>query len=283
VNVHAHPEANFSFENVCLGDPVHFWDESEPVEGNIAYWRWDFGDTLALDDTAKIKNPYYTYDRLGDHTVELVVANDQGCLDKIEMDVNVNPNPLSQFGIVANYQGQQGDVLADDQALGANGYEWNWGDGSTTWGNEPPVMHTYEEDGKYTIEQIVWNEFGCTDTSYQEYEFMFKSLYVPNAFAPFGNNDKVRLFKPKGRGLEIYICEVFDTWGNLLWSSELVDGAGRPVEGWDGTFRNKQLPCDVYIWRIKAVFSDGTVWKGESIGNTEGLPEVQQGTVTLIR
>ncbi len=283
VNVNAIPEADFSFESVCLGDPVHFWDESDPVEGNIAYWRWDFGDTLNFADTSKIKNPYYTYKRLGEHTVELVVANEKGCLHKIEKDVEVHPNPLSQFDIVPNYQGQQGDVLADEDALGADGYEWNWGDGSTTWGNEMPVMHTYEQDGEYSIQLVVWNDYGCMDTSYHDYEFMFKALYVPNAFAPTGNNNKVKLFKPKGRGLDIYICEVFDTWGNRLWSSELVDEAGRPVEGWDGTFRNKQMPCDVYIWRIKAVFRDGTVWDGNSVGNTEGLQQIQQGTVTLIQ
>jgi len=283
INVNPIPEAEFTFESVCLGDPVHFWDESDPIEGNIAYWRWDFGDTMSQADTSKIKNPYYTYDRLGDHTVALTVANDNGCLDKIEHEVNVNPNPLSQFDIIPNYQGQQGDILAEEESLGANGYEWNWGDGSTSWGNVMPVLHTYEDGGEYTIELVVWNEYGCMDTSYHDYEFMFKSLYVPNAFAPTGNNHKVQLFKPVGKGLDIYICEVFDTWGNCIWSSELLDDAGRPVEGWDGTYKNKQMPCDVYIWRIKAVFSDGTVWDGSSVGNTEGLQKVQQGTVTLIK
>ena len=81
----------------------------------------------------------------------------------------------------------------------------------------------------------------------------------------------------------MYICEIFDTWGNILWMSTLLDRDGRPVEGWDGYYKGKLLPQDVYVWRIKAVFRDGSVWEGESMGNTEDLPQEKYGTVTLIR
>jgi hypothetical protein len=167
--------------------------------------------------------------------------------------------------------------------MGAIGYEWNWGDGTITYGNAKPILHEFPEDGFYTIQLVVWNEYDCMDTSYMEYQFMFKALYVPNAFAPTGDNDKVKLFLPKGIGLSMYICEIFDVWGNRLWYTTKLDKDGRPVEGWDGTSKGKMMPSDVYVWRIKATFRDGSVWEGQSTGNSEGTSQVEQGTVTLIR
>ena len=282
-SVKALPVADFTFDKVCKGSPTHFWDLSNPVDGNIVYWYWNFGDTLTILDTAKRRNPYYKYNKLGIHTVELLVTNEFGCKDKIQKDVEVHPIPRSVFRVIQNFQNQQGDIMVEDESIGASGYQWNWGDGDITFGNDRPVLHAYDEGGKYTIQLIVWNEFDCMDTSYHEYQFMFKALYVPNALSPTSQNEQVKIFKPKGIGLKMYICEIFDTWGNILWMSTLLDRDGRPVEGWDGYYKGKLLPQDVYVWRIKAVFRDGSVWEGESMGNTEDLPQEKYGTVTLIR
>ncbi|MBE9491692.1 MAG: PKD domain-containing protein [Bacteroidetes bacterium] len=282
-SVKALPVADFTFDRVCKGSPTHFWDLSNPVDGNIVYWYWNFGDTLTMLDTAKRRNPYYKYNKLGIHTVELLVANEFGCKDEIQKDVEVHPIPRSIFRVIPNFQNHQGDIMVEDESIGASGYQWDWGDGGITFGNDRPILHAYDEDGKYIIQLIVWNEFDCMDTSYHEYQFMFKALYVPNALSPTSQNEQVRIFKPKGIGLKMYTCEIFDTWGNRLWMSTLLDRDGRPVEGWDGYYNGKLLPQDVYVWRIKAVFRDGSIWEGESMGNTEDLPQEKYGTVTLIK
>ena len=44
---------------------------------------------------------------------------------------------------------------------------------------------------------------------------------------------------------------IFNRWGNKM--IEL----NHPSEGWDGTYRGKQVPAGVYYYVIKAVGSDG--------------------------
>ena len=125
------------------------------------------------------------------------------------------------------------------------------------------------------------NYFGCADTSYYKYEILFKGLYVPNAFAPTTDIQGVNKFKPVGVNLKQYKIEVFDSWGHLLWGSSVLDGDGRPVEGWDGRKSNGDLyQQGTYVWKISAMFIDGTIWEGSDIGKGEYK---SIGTVTLIR
>ncbi|MCD4771798.1 MAG: gliding motility-associated C-terminal domain-containing protein [Bacteroidales bacterium] len=115
------------------------------------------------------------------------------------------------------------------------------------------------------------------------YQFLFKGLFVPNAFAPDNPTSDVTVFQPKGVNLLQYDIKIFDSWGHLLWQSQELDAAGCPAESWDGTYNGEPLPMDVYLWRIKATFVDGSVWEGESIGNNENGALQTTGTVTLIR
>jgi large repetitive protein len=69
----------------------------------------------------------------------------------------------------------------------------------------------------------------------------------------------------------------------MIWSSTFIDEKGSPTESWDGTY--KQTPCqqDIYVWKISAVFRDGSVWANQDVGKHDGMPEVVYGTITLIR
>ena len=73
---------------------------------------------------------------------------------------------------------------------------------------------------------------------------------------------------------------IYDMWGNLIWQAK-CEGDLESFEGWDGKSKNgTPLPVGVYIWRIKAVFSDGTEWKGnqDAKGNCK-----TEGNITLLR
>lgn len=109
---------------------------------------------------------------------------------------------------------------------------------------------------------------------------MFKGLFVPNAFSPTNTNIGVRLFKPVGINLLKYHLQIFNTWGELLWESDKLDDQGRPVEGWDGIFKDQLCPQGTYMWRIDAIFNDGTIWPGSSLGGDR--PSIF-GTFTLLR
>jgi hypothetical protein len=83
--------------------------------------------------------------------------------------------------------------------------------------------------------------------------------------------------------LASYTAEVYNSQGALLWKSTLLDGKGAPAEGWDGTYNEKLCQQDVYVYKITAVFRDGSVWENLDVGEREGLSEPVYGTITLIR
>ncbi|HNW77157.1 MAG TPA: gliding motility-associated C-terminal domain-containing protein, partial [Bacteroidales bacterium] len=105
---------------------------------------------------------------------------------------------------------------------------------------------------------------------------------VPNAFAPLSGINGASLFKPVGINLKKYHIQVFNTWGELLWESNLLDEKGRPTEGWNGINEKtgEIYPQGTYLWRIDAVFIDGKIWEGSSVGSSE--PSTY-GLVTLVR
>ena len=94
---------------------------------------------------------------------------------------------------------------------------------------------------------------------------------------------EVAVFKPKGTNLKSYFIQIYDRWGNLLWSSDKIDSKGSPAEAWDGKLHGEVLQQGVYLWKIFAQFNDDEVWDGTNWGNHENMPQKTAGTVTLIR
>ena len=277
------PTADFEHSLACEKDPIYFTDRSDGFDADVVSWSWNFNDPFHSGDTSNLQNPEYSYDHQGSNTVNLIVVNENGCVDTASYDVTVNRVPRAAFEITNNYDNMQGSILLDDFSEDAEEYLWDFGDGYELWDNYPPVSHIYEEDGEYLVSLVVWNEFGCPDTAFIDYEFMFKTLFIPSALSPTGRDLEVKVFKPKGKNLQEYYIAVFDTWGNMLWESSKLDSQGRPVESWDGTFNGTLLPTDVYIWMARGMFKDGTFWEGSDVGSNKGSSGTTSGTVTLVR
>jgi gliding motility-associated-like protein len=77
-------------------------------------------------------------------------------------------------------------------------------------------------------------------------------IYVPNAFSPNGDglNDVLRVF---GVSIKSINFSIFDRWGEKIFSVETSD----LNNGWDGTYRGKLLPPDVFVYYLDAEFEDG--------------------------
>jgi hypothetical protein len=69
----------------------------------------------------------------------------------------------------------------------------------------------------------------------------------------------------------------------LLWSTDKLDGYGRPLEGWDGQYNGILMPEGAYIWKASAIFKDGSIWDANNIGNNDYLPKSKSGSATMIR
>ncbi len=281
IKVHHLPSADFDYSLACENNYTHFTDISDSADASINQWWWKFSDSTATLGLAGVQNPHFTFTRTGNHNVQLIVVDTNACRDTAFRQLTVNPKPISAFSITDNYEQTQGRLLLTNGSIGATAYEWDFGTGLQSFDVDPVV--NFPADGTYEISLVSFNEYGCPDTLTMDYRLMFKGLWVPNAFSPNNPNAGVRLFKPVGINLQSYTMEVYDTWGNLLWTSIELDEKGSPAEGWDGSFNGNMLPQDTYMWKAKAVFKDGTIWKGSDVGKSTNMPQKPFGTVTLIR
>jgi len=244
------PIADFESTAPCLGDATEFTDLSTSTDTTFGIWRWNFGVPGTSKDTSNLQDPSYTYDSLGTYTVRMIVQDLNGCMDTVDSTFTVNITPLSAFNITEYVDGMNGKLRMENLSTGANAWEWNFGNGKYS-DEENPVI-SYTEDGTYIIELISLNEFGCSDTTFFQYELLFKGLYIPNAFAPGSTNLAVRLFKPVGINLKKFHIQVFNSSGHIMWESTKLDPQGRPVEGWDGTFNGNISPQGNYMWKVSA-------------------------------
>jgi PKD repeat protein len=273
------PGAKFDNNLACSNSPTQFFDKSIAIDTSIERWYWNFGVPGMKKDTSMLKNPSYVYKKDGNYNVKLIVQDYHECYDTVDSIITVHPSPLSAFIVIDNVSGMAGKIQLQNKSEGADSYYWDFGNGLTSTDENPIV--TYKQDGQYTIMLVASNSFGCLDSTFLPYEMLFKGLYVPNAFIPSSEIQGVNVFKPAGINLKEYKIEVFDPWGQVLWESSLLDTFGRPVEAWNGRKANGEIyQSGTYVWKINAIFVDGTIWEGSDIGKGNYK---NMGTVTLIR
>ncbi|MCF8217655.1 MAG: PKD domain-containing protein [Bacteroidales bacterium] len=240
--------------------------------------QWLFGDNQSANNT----HPSHTYQTDGVYSVKLIAENKDGCIDSTSYKdtIKVYPQPTVDFDyeLIDQPHPNTGQVVFYAKSSSADSWFWDFDDGQTDTTENPE--HHFPGMGTYNVYLNLSNKYGCTNDTTKSINInAVKSLYIPNALAPKDRSKGVNTFKPKGKGLIEYSITIFDRWGNKIWSSTALED-GQPAEGWDGTQNGKLLPAGVYVWKVEAVFEDGSVWKGKKgkDGNYN-----KSGHVTLIR
>ncbi len=134
---------------------------------------------------------------------------------------------------------------------GATSWEWDFiypSAGSFTSTAQNPTF-SYSATGTYTVQQVVTNAAGCTDTAYNSIEVIPEYVfYAPNAFSPTNHDGLNDTFKPLGIGFDIDNFEmmIFDRWGNLIYRTTDLN------KGWDGKANGGANIAqeDVYVWKV---------------------------------
>jgi hypothetical protein len=275
------PDAAFTNSLACMGKQTYFFDASGTFVAPLDLWGWHISDSLGMVGNMDGGTPTYLFDNVGRYMVMLTVADTNGCTDTIVQSVNVAPAPTSVFSYSENVDNVQGKISFVNGSSGAKTYFWDFGNGDTSIDDSPTI--TYTEDGDYQVLLVSVSKEGCHDTASIEYKMLFKGLYVPNAFAPGGTIQETRAWLPVGVNLASYHAQVYNRQGMMLWESSQLDDKGTPSESWDGNYKGKPCQQGVYVWKITAVYRDGSIWENTDVGNHTGMPEVKQGTVALIR
>ena len=94
-------------------------------------------------------------------------------------------------------------------------------------------------------------------------------IKVPTGFSPNNDGQNDILVVHGSKGTEILSFEIFDRWGERIFSS-----SNHPVNdnsyGWDGYYRGEAMPSGNYIWQAKVKYADETTG-------------VEKGAVSLLR
>ncbi|MBK8620301.1 MAG: PKD domain-containing protein [Saprospiraceae bacterium] len=145
------PVADFDFTVVdnCVVGQVQYTDQSTGATA----WAWSFpGGTPA---TSNQQNPLVSYNNAGTYGATLTVTNAAGNdSHTITNAFTIGETPNASF----TYTVSGATVTFTNTSTNATSYSWDFGDGNLSTATNP--VHTYGDDGFYTVVLTAFNSCG---------------------------------------------------------------------------------------------------------------------------
>lgn len=156
--VHQLPDADFTFNDVCLETQAMFTDASTANSGTLNLWQWDFGD--GANATGQGPQPH-SYPAADDYDVTLIVETSVGCSDTLMQSITIHPMPVADFtadsvcfGIATQFTN-----LSTVAAGSITSNVWEFGGGQ---GNETASpSFTFPNTGYTNVTLTVSTALGC--------------------------------------------------------------------------------------------------------------------------
>jgi gliding motility-associated-like protein len=209
---------------------------------------WDFGD----GNTSTEEEPSHLYDKPGTYVVNLKAFDSTSCnkIDATSFTITVSAVPKASF--TYNPLQPQENTMTNfvNQSIGATTYLWNFADGDTSIEVNP--RHIFPATSTYNVCLKASNDAGCSNDTCISVKSLIRPLIdVPSAFTPgkFGMNSRIRV---EGFGISQMTWSIYNRWGQKVYETN------SPKSSWDGTFKGKLQPVDVYAYTLEVTFSDGT-------------------------
>ncbi len=165
VTINALPKPLFKASDTtgCYPLKVNFTDLSNAQEGNIVKWEWDLGDGSA----SSLQHPTHVYTGPGNYNVILRVTNTAGCVSTVSKAqyIKIKDGVQAAYSFTGSSQCTPPSVIHftnNSTGTGILSYQWLFGDGNSSLVQHP--SNTYNSAGLYSIQLIVKNNAGCTDT-----------------------------------------------------------------------------------------------------------------------
>jgi len=230
-----------------------------------AQFIWDFGDGSSVSNAV---NPVHLYPNPGTYTIRLTAIDSGTCniIDSTRFTITVYDKPAPDFSAspqppVSNTPISFTNLSSPD----AIRFKWLFGDGdSLVTTSRNVVQHEYNATGTYNVCLVAYNQAGCPNTICKPVTTLIDpAVDVPNAFTPGKNGDNSAVYV-RGFGIAKMKFAIWSRWGEKVFETN-----SKKV-GWDGTYKGKLLPMDVYAYTLEVDFSDGTKTR-------------KTGDITLIR
>jgi gliding motility-associated-like protein len=211
------PNADFTFNNVCLGIPSNFQNSSSISDNTGLTYQWDYETNSTIDATSF--NTSHTYTQSGNFNVTLYCISNNNCRDSVVKVVSVYDYPTVNF--IA-------DTLAGCEPLPVNFTnatvvsnpssisQFSWYINNVYVSSVQNVSYNFGP-GFYSIKLIAKSNFGCVDS-------LTKFNYIESYPKPTANFD----FKPKDASVLNPIVSFMDiSLGNISqWYWDFGDTLG---------------------------------------------------------
>lgn len=233
---------------------------------NIISASWNFDNGNSYNDSIKVSQCFTS---AGIHSVTIDMVDTKGCKNAITNTVEVYPIPQADFVYTPDSPNENDYIITfTDITKNATIQNWFWdfySNGKDTSIKQNPT-YSFPQIGNYFVYLKVKSDHGCVDSITKKLTVVEDvTFFVPNSFTPNGDGSN-EMFMPKAVGVKKYQMDIFDRWGQLLFSTNDLE------KGWDG--RSKKggdiLPQDVYVYKI-------------SVTQNTGKPKQYVGHVTLIK
>lgn len=252
---------NLNRSEGCPPLTVSFLDSSY-AETSINYF-WQFGN----GSTSTLPNPQLRYEVPGTYDVQLDITTNDGCVSNLSMTMEdavfVYPVPQPGFEIEPNTVNiLDPEIQVNTTAQGADNVYYLFGDGGTS--QEWDFSYLLSEAGLIPVVQTVTNDYGCVATAEGEVAVEGFVLYVPNAFTPNGDglND---VFLPSTTGITEYYIEIYNRWGEQIWTST------DPNEPWLGEGMNDTHFVENEVYQYHIIVKDLLSYPHEFFGHINVL------------
>ena len=247
----------------CVPYCNKFQFKASPSSQNILAGNWSLDGQLYSSDSFSI---CFTEDKT--YNITGPISDAFNCKNTVSLIVIGRPKPTAAFYVtpenpvegldevsfvnitsnIIDYTWQASGLAGTSSFAPSTGSGAGNGMTQNTWmsftSEEQNPAYVFEEAGVYGLMLMVKNEFNCWDTVMKtikvESDF---AAYIPNAFTPNGDglNDT---FYPVLRGVKTCELQIFDRWGEVIFSST------SPEQAWDGTFKGEACKQDVYNYKL---------------------------------
>lgn len=251
VRVYPIPQASYSGGPFAGCAPLWVQFNDASITGGLPLtYLWDFGDGSPFSTSS---NPTHQYAQPGSYDVQLIINSANICVvtDTFDLANIVNVYPIPTAGITSDSVSVSvfnPVITFTDQSANGDSCHVDFGDGSASDSCSAAMVHVFPTYGHYTVTQIVYNQYGCADTTQINVEVRPEFRYwMPNTFTP--NNDGLNeVYMPSIMGVENYTFRIFDRWGHIIFETH------NTYEGWDGTLKGTKCQEGVYVWSL--IFDD---------------------------
>lgn len=169
IDIHPNPEADFTVNDVCLGETTFLTNTSTISSGLMSY-QWDFGQGAPSYDL----NPSTVYSNGGTYQVNLSVISNNGCFDDTTIAVEVHNIPIPTWTSLSSCNGDPVQFTITNFNP-TSSYQWNFGDGNTASAGN--TSHLYATAGTWNVTLEETDANGCVGTS----TFTIEVYEIPTA------------------------------------------------------------------------------------------------------